>query len=32
MENYYVQYFYLTVVANAKLENLRNYLHKENIF
>ena len=32
MENYYVQYFYSTVVANPKLENLRNYVHKENIF
>ena len=32
MEKYYVQYFYSTVVANPKLENLTNYLHKENIF
>ena len=29
LENYYDQYFYSTVVANPKLENLRNHLHKE---
>ena len=32
LENYYDQYFYSTVVANPKLENLRNHLHKEKFF
>ena len=32
VENYYDQYFYSTVVANPKLENLRNFLQKENFF